>query len=221
MSPLLHASLSEQGRSIGDRHPQSPAPSLVCSRPQFLLVENDLPFARALATILRRWGESYIASTYEEGCQALLKRPWSALFADVKLEPGSGFDILSAFRATHRVAPAMVLTGFMLEGADSRKACALKAHYVEKPISSTEIAAFLEFLERPRPCKSLSAREGDVVRRLLRGEHVKAIACDTGVADGTVRNFIRRAKQKLGANSRRELLEFAARDGLLVGPLPA
>jgi DNA-binding CsgD family transcriptional regulator len=58
------------------------------------------------------------------------------------------------------------------------------------------------------PCVDLlSPRERDVVRHAHMGHHNKAIAYDLGLAESTIRVLVARACAKVGARSRRELLE--------------
>ena len=57
----------------------------------------------------------------------------------------------------------------------------------------------------------LSLREREVVLKALQGLHNKAIAYDMGLAPSTVRVLMARATAKVGARSRRELLEIACR----------
>jgi DNA-binding NarL/FixJ family response regulator len=56
----------------------------------------------------------------------------------------------------------------------------------------------------------LTHREREVVLRALRGGANKEIAYDLGLAHSTVRVFMARAAEKLGASSRRDLLEKVA-----------
>jgi DNA-binding NarL/FixJ family response regulator len=56
----------------------------------------------------------------------------------------------------------------------------------------------------------LTHREREVVLRALRGGANKEIAYELGLAHSTVRVFIARAAEKLGATSREDLLEKAA-----------
>jgi DNA-binding NarL/FixJ family response regulator len=62
----------------------------------------------------------------------------------------------------------------------------------------------------PRGLDRLTHREREVVVRALRGGANKEIAYDLGLAHSTVRVFMARAAEKLGATSRRDLLEKAA-----------
>jgi DNA-binding CsgD family transcriptional regulator len=66
---------------------------------------------------------------------------------------------------------------------------------------------------RPGPASIdlLSPREREVVVRAWRGQHNKLIAHEMGLAHSTVRVLLARAATKVGASSRRELLDMVAR----------
>jgi DNA-binding NarL/FixJ family response regulator len=70
---------------------------------------------------------------------------------------------------------------------------------------------------RPKPPSLglLSQRERQVLSRALRGSENKTIAADLGLAPSTVRVLLARAAAKIGARSRKDLIEKAK--GLEVG----
>jgi DNA-binding NtrC family response regulator len=122
----------------------------------FLIVDDNEAFCRSLQTTLRRWGESTMVGTVDAAICAIQARAYSAAFIDARLEPGSGLDVLADLRRVHPETPAMVLAGLFV-GRDSVRACELQANYVEKPVSSIAICAFVEaalpdpLSERERP----------------------------------------------------------------------
>ena len=63
-----------------------------------------------------------------------------------------------------------------------------------------------------QPLSLLTPSERAVVLRAAHGLHNKAIAYELGVAHSTVRVLCARAASKLGARSRREVLEMVARE---------
>jgi DNA-binding CsgD family transcriptional regulator len=67
----------------------------------------------------------------------------------------------------------------------------------------------------------LSPREREAVDRALMGSTTKMIAFDMGISNSTVRVLLARAARKVGARSRRELLErIDARTGAVVAQKP-
>lgn len=80
--------------------------------PAFFVVDDNAPFASALARLLSPLGESSVASTVAEA-KALIERhekPWAAMIIDVSLPDGSGLDVLDFARAAGCASPALVLT---------------------------------------------------------------------------------------------------------------
>ena len=55
---------------------------------------------------------------------------------------------------------------------------------------------------------ALTAREADVVQRLLEGDAMKRIAYDLGLADQTVKNHVYNIYRKLNINSKGELFRL-------------
>lgn len=84
-----------------------------------------------------------------------------------------------------------------------------------------ERSALLEFLEqrdgavqgRRQPFVSLTAREAQVLRRLIDGTSPKQIALSEGLSISTVRGHIERILTKLGVSNQREALALAREAG--------
>ena len=60
---------------------------------------------------------------------------------------------------------------------------------------------------------SLSMRELQVVKCAARGKTNKVIACELGLSEHTVKNYLFRASEKLGASNRVELLFYLTQQG--------
>ena len=65
--------------------------------------------------------------------------------------------------------------------------------------------------------KVLTVREREVLIHFARGNSYAAIAEDLGVNTVTVRNAIYRVQDKLGVESKQEIVVWAVRNGLLDG----
>ena len=65
--------------------------------------------------------------------------------------------------------------------------------------------------------KVLSAREREVLAHFARGKSYAGIAEDLGISTVTVRNAIYRVQDKLGVESKQEIVVWAVRNGLLEG----
>jgi len=65
------------------------------------------------------------------------------------------------------------------------------------------------------PARLLSAREVQVVRSLAAGQRATEIASELGLSVSTVNTFVQRTKEKLGARTVVEIVQFAQDNGLL------
>src|SRR3546814_184165 len=86
-----------------------------------------------------------------------------------------------------------------------------------KPGSFTALASLNRIQERILGTKSLSRREGEVCARILYGFSSCGIAVDLGIGKESVMTYRKRAYQRLGIGSQRELLLWyleQASDGL-------
>lgn len=68
---------------------------------------------------------------------------------------------------------------------------------------------------RAAPHHQLTGREDEVLRRLLTGLPLEAIAAELGVSEKTVSNYQTLIRQKLGVATAVELLHYARRHGLM------
>lgn len=68
----------------------------------------------------------------------------------------------------------------------------------------------------PQPAhEQLTAREAEVLRHLLAGQSVEAIARTMGLSEKTISNYQTLVRQKLGVGSAHELLHYAREHGIL------
>jgi DNA-binding CsgD family transcriptional regulator len=61
----------------------------------------------------------------------------------------------------------------------------------------------------------LTAREGEVVRRVAMGASTRRIAADMYLSPATVRSHVRNAMVKTGAHTRAQLVAIVLGDGLV------
>jgi len=109
---------------------------------RILLVEDEAPLARALATSLRLAGHSVdVAHDGESAITLALEEPFALISLDVGLPDMSGFDVLRTIRARGIVTPVLILTA--RDGLDDRIAgLDLGADdYLLKPFEPTELHA--------------------------------------------------------------------------------
>ena len=67
----------------------------------------------------------------------------------------------------------------------------------------------------PRALEALTSREREILKLFARGRSYAQIAEARGIKPVTVRNTIYRIQDKLGVNSKQELVVWAVRNGLL------
>ncbi|HNB46998.1 MAG TPA: LuxR C-terminal-related transcriptional regulator, partial [Burkholderiaceae bacterium] len=63
--------------------------------------------------------------------------------------------------------------------------------------------------------EQLTAREAEVLRHLLAGQALDAIARQMGLSEKTISNYQTLVRQKLGVGSAHELLRYAREHGLI------
>jgi CheY-like chemotaxis protein len=111
---------------------------------RFLVVEDDAIVRRALARIVRPFGEAALAASVGEARRILsTPRAWRGFVIDIHLPDGSGLHLLEDARVSFPDTPAIVLTG-SLEGDAINAAYDLGAAYLVKPVAVPRIQKFLE-----------------------------------------------------------------------------
>ena len=73
----------------------------------------------------------------------------------------------------------------------------------------------LRALDAQPPHEQLTAREAELLRHLLDGLPLEAIARRMGLSEKTVSNYQTLVRQKLGVGSAHELLRYARTHGLV------
>src|SRR5689334_17657125 len=99
----------------------------------FLIVEDNVLVRRALSRVFSRYGACHVAGSCagaEE--QMAMSSDWDGFVIDIRLEDGSGLDILEMARRLFADTPAMVLSG-RLDREVINRAAVLNARFVCKP----------------------------------------------------------------------------------------
>ncbi|PZO68206.1 MAG: two-component system response regulator [Paracoccus denitrificans] len=150
--------------------------------PSLLLVDDDVAFVTRLAKAMERRGFVATAATSIAEAKELVaaKAPAYAV-VDLRLEDGSGLDVVDALRDARADARIVVLTGY---GAIATAVAAVKmgaTDYLAKPADADEITQALlgsgEMLPPP-PENPMSADR-------VRWEHIQRIyeQCDRNVSE--------------------------------------
>ncbi len=199
---------------------------------RILVAEDQATVRGALAALLRLEGDIEVVAEVGRGDEvvpsALETQPDVAL-VDIEMPGGDG---LSAAKALHERLPAcriVILTtfgrsgylrramesgavGFLLKVAPSAElAVALRRVMAGERVVDPELAlAALSAGENP-----LTGREREVLTTALDGASIPVIAMRLHLSEGTVRNHLSIAMQKLGAHNRLEAARLAEQMGWL------
>jgi DNA-binding NarL/FixJ family response regulator len=173
----------------------------------FLIVDDEPLVQRALTSLLRRYGAcSAIPSASD--AETRLGHAWDGLLIDVRLQDGSGLDVLASARRRKIRAPALILSGRIDHNVVNR-AAALDARLVSKPCGTSELAPFLAdvlfrktndralaAVERARHRWSLSDREVDILDHALRARSREQYLAVRGMAQNTYKTHVRKLLEK-------------------------
>ncbi len=162
-----------------------------------LLVDDDEPFLRRLARAMEKRGfEPETADSVAGGKAIALARPPAYAVIDLRLEDGSGLDVVETLREKRPDARIVVLTGY---GAIATAVAAVKVgatDYLSKPADAEDVVNAL--LARgdnlpPPPDNPMSADR-------VRWEHIQRVyeLCDRNVSETARRlNMHRRTLQRI------------------------
>lgn len=99
----------------------------------FLVVDDEPLSARAVERTLSRLGAVVIAGSCAEACARLdAARAWTAMVLDLRLNDGTGLQVLTHARRRNIHAPALILSGALEPGAIN-SAFPLDARVLAKP----------------------------------------------------------------------------------------
>ena len=187
-----------------------------------LLVEDDADSREALARALRREGiECVEAADVATARSAFAVTPIDVAILDLRLgdDDDGGLTVLAALRASGSQVPVVLITAFA-DVDRVRRALNLGASYLlDKPFRSRElIDTIRKLLSEERDLgslvtaaiarASLTEREAEVARLVLKGLPSLEIASVLGASDKTVRQHLSRIYEKCGVSSRPELFNY-------------
>jgi two-component system CheB/CheR fusion protein len=209
--------------------PRAPAVASDPGPPVIFVVDDDSHVRAALRGMLE--GAGQVVETYASG-EAFLQdyRPGreACLLIDIYLPGMSGIDLLRRISdAGHRL-PSVMITGRsdVPMAVQAMKAGALD--FIEKPVNQSELMASVgRALELSRDtnalaaCRdaaahhmsSLTARQREIMDRVLSGEPSKNIAADLGISQRTVENHRASIMKRTGAKSLPALARLALSAG--------
>jgi len=155
------------------------------------------------------------------------------LILDLSMPGRNGLELLRALQAARpelRVlvvsmhdAPTMVAqclragaAGFVPKSSDPQAVVdAVHSVAAGRRALPAALAQALRALDAQPAHEQLTAREAEVLRHLLAGLGVDAIARQMGLSEKTISNYQTLVRQKLGVGSAHELLHYAREHGLI------
>lgn len=162
-----------------------------------LIVDDDEPFLRRLARAMEKRGfEPEMAGSVAAGQAIATARPPAYAVIDLRLEDGTGLDVVETIREKRPEARIVVLTGY---GAIATAVAAVKigaTDYLSKPADANEVTAALLAREDTLPPPPDNPMSADRVR----WEHIQRVyeLCDRNVSETARRlNMHRRTLQRI------------------------
>ena len=172
------------------------APSTTEDR-TLLIVEDDRPFRERLARAMEARGFGVvIAETVAQGVARAKEAPPAYAVVDLKLDDGSGLDVVEMLHAVKPEARVVVLTGF---GNIATAVAAVKygaIDYIPKPADADDILAALLAPPGHKPKPPENPMSADRVR----WEHIQRVyeLCGHNVSETARRlNMHRRTLQRI------------------------
>ncbi|NNF24183.1 MAG: ActR/PrrA/RegA family redox response regulator transcription factor [Rhodobacteraceae bacterium] len=162
-----------------------------------LLVDDDEPFLKRLARAMEKRGfEVETAGSVIAGRTIATSRPPAYAVIDLRLEDGTGLDVVEVLREKRPDSRVVVLTGY---GAIATAVAAVKigaTDYLSKPADANDITAALLSDDDALPPPPENPMSADRVR----WEHIQRVyeLCDRNVSETARRlNMHRRTLQRI------------------------
>ena len=195
------------------------------------IAEDQAMVLGALAALLELEGDLEVVAQATDGDRALESVKSLApdvLVTDIEMPGLSGLELAAEIQQRHLPTRVVILTTFARAGYLRRALEAGASGYLLKDSPASELAAALrrvhaggraidpelatEAWAEPDP---LTTRERQVLRLADLGESTSDIASTLQLSDGTVRNYLSEAINKLGVGNRIEAARLAREKGWL------
>jgi two-component system nitrate/nitrite response regulator NarL len=202
-----------------------------------VLLADDHPIIVSGVEALLRKSPYKLVGKFTDGAaamRALQETKADIVVLDLRMPGCSGLDVLRSMRAASDERPVVLLTA-AISAADTAEAIQLGAKgIILKETAAESLLTCLDAVSRgehwfdenlqgragaddghatPSPFKVLSPREREVADLVVKGLRNRDIATTLGISEGTVKIHLYRVYERLGVNSRTELV-ILARDHL-------
>jgi DNA-binding NarL/FixJ family response regulator len=193
--------------------------------------------AECLALVLEARGHRVIATVNDpdDAVRIITERDVDVCVMDLSFPDASGFDAIHAITASSPGTQIVVLSGSSQPFAEARAIEAGAAAFVLKDDDVSRVIDVVEQVhshdgsvtmapfrgndsqsaEVDQVADRLTAREREVLERLVSGERTQVIAASMGVSYSTARTHVQNVLHKLGVHSRLEAVAFAMRHSLV------
>ncbi|AUH33205.1 ActR/PrrA/RegA family redox response regulator transcription factor [Paracoccus tegillarcae] len=165
--------------------------------PSLLLVDDDENFVKRLARAMEKRGfVPTSALSVAEAMQVIRRSAPAYAVIDLRLEDGSGLDVVEALREAREDARIIVLTGY---GAIATAVAAVKmgaTDYLSKPADATEVTSALLSIGEVLPPPPENPMSADRVK----WEHIQRVyeQCDRNISETARRlHMHRRTLQRI------------------------
>ncbi|MHB1586433.1 MAG: response regulator transcription factor [Acidiferrobacteraceae bacterium] len=189
---------------------------------QLLLIEDEAVAAQTLVQNLQAIGIScrWVA-TFEEAQKAWKEATYDAVVTDIMLDQGrpDGLALLKKIEQAGMPMPVVVISAFADQARVKDALNHGAAYLLEKPFTAMELKRVLERLwEEPRGLigareralsqATLTNKECEVARLLLKGLSTQEMAKLTGNSEKTLKQHISTIYEKCGVSSRTEFFHY-------------
>ncbi|MEO1029642.1 MAG: ActR/PrrA/RegA family redox response regulator transcription factor [Pseudomonadota bacterium] len=162
-----------------------------------LVLDDDGPFCQRLARALTQRGFLVSAvSTASEAREIARLNPPAYAVVDLRLQDGSGLDVVEVLHASRPDARAIVLTGY---GAIATAVAAVKAGAIDYLSKPADVDDIIKSLTAPRDAKP-EPPENPMSADRVRWEHIQRVyeLCNHNVSETARRlNMHRRTLQRI------------------------
>jgi two-component system response regulator DesR len=199
---------------------------------RILLAEDQATVRDALAALLSLQPDFTVVAAVSRGDEvvpaALVAQPDVALL-DIEMPGLDGLEAAAALRAKLPSCRVLILTTFGRPGYLRRAMASGAVGFLVKEAPAAQLAVAIRramagerIVDPALAAAALSSgdspltdREREVLAATARGESIATIAQTLFLSEGTIRNYLSEAIQKLGARSRVEAARIAEQQGWL------